>query len=272
MTLDIYADLEQGTDEWLQARCGLLTASTIGTLITPKPAPAVWFECPECGADSGEPCVSRVRKTPTPIKTVHPARTEAAAAQPPVLTVAETDTARNLTYSIAAERITQWVEPTHRTEAMWRGVMEEPLARDFYHEHVAPVTEVGFMVRDFGHYRIGYSPDGLVGDDGLIEIKSRAQKKQVSTVVTDEVPPENMAQLQAALLVTGREWVDYISYSGGMAFWRKRVKPDERWFAALNAAAAAFETDAAWIVATYTAATDGLPLTERTNYFEDIVI
>jgi hypothetical protein len=77
------------------------------------------------------------------------------------------------------------------------------------------------------------------------------------------VPPENMAQLQAGLLVSGREWIDYISYCGGMPLWVKRVLPDERWFDAITAAVITFEEAAAEMVAAYETATAGMPTTER---------
>lgn len=270
-TLTTYPELEQGTDEWMAARCGLLTASTIGALLTVSSPPATAYDCTECAAGEGEPCVSL--RNGAPIKTIHGQRTALAAASGEVVVdVATTDTARSLTVALAAERITQYVEPTVRSLAMQRGVLDEPLARDAYSKHISPVTELGFMVRDFGGYRIGYSPDGLVGDDGLIEIKSRAQKKQVDTVISGAVPPENYAQLQCGLLVSGRDWIDYVSYSGGMELWPFRVHPDPLWHNAIQQAAKKFEADAEHIVTTYRAAVDGLPLTERTNYFEDIVI
>ena len=85
------------------------------------------------------------------------------------------------------------------------------------------------MVRDDWGFKIGYSPDGLVGKDGLIEIKSRRPKKHLQTIIAGTVPAENMAQIQAGLLVSGRDWCDYISYCGGMRPWIKRVEPDTRW-------------------------------------------
>ena len=140
---------------------------------------------------------------------------------------------------------------------------DEPRARDLYSEHFAPVVETGFMVRDNGNWKLGYSPDGLVGDDGLIEVKSRRPKKHLRTILEGNVPAENMAQLQAGLLVSGRAWIDYVSYCGGMPMWVKRVEPDERWQDAIVAAVIAFEETAAEMVAAYETATAGMPKTER---------
>ena len=157
------------------------------------------------------------------------------------------------------------------TSDMWRGVESEPFAREEYAEHFAPVEQVGFMVRDDWGYQIGYSPDGLVGDDGLIEIKSRRQKKHLQTILADEVPAENMAQLQAGLLVSGRAWCDYVSYCGGMPLWRKRVEPDPKWHAAIVEAVAHFELNVAVITEKYTAAVQGLPQTTRRDELEIVL-
>jgi hypothetical protein len=179
------------------------------------------------------------------------------------LAVADNDTSRGLTALLAAERITGYTDPNYVNDDMLRGIDDEPRAVDAYSEHFAPVTRVGFMVRSWGRCQLGFSPDGLVGDDGLIEVKSRRSKKQLLTVVSGEVPAENMAQCQAGLFVSGRQWLDYVSYSGGMHLWTVRVNPDPRWFDAIVAAVEAFEETAAEMVAAYHAAVEGLPLTER---------
>lgn len=225
MTLEIFKELQQGEPEWLAARCGIVTASVIGQLITPS-----------------------------------------------TLKVANNDTSRGLTATLVAERITGHVEPVQVSGPMLRGQLDEPYARDAYAEHHAPVDVIGFMVRDFGKYRIGYSPDGLVGDDGLIEIKSRAQKKHLQTILADEVPLENMAQIQTGLLVSGRDWCDYVSFCSGMPLWTKRVEPNEKWFDAITDAALTFEANAAEMIATYADATKDLPPTERLDHFPEMEI
>jgi hypothetical protein len=181
----------------------------------------------------------------------------------PTVRVASNDYSRALTAQLVAERITGYTDPVYVSDDMLRGHEDEPRARDLYSEHYAPARESGFMVRDDWGFRIGYSPDGLVGDDGLIEVKSRRQKKHLQTILSDQVPAENMAQLQCGLLVSGREWIDYISYCGGMPLYVKRVEPSERWFEAIVAAVSTFEDTAAEWVAAYQSATEGLPTTER---------
>ena len=187
---------------------------------------------------------------------------------------ASNDNSRALTLSLVAERITGYTDPTYQSFDMMRGVMDEPIARDLYSKTYAPVTETGFMIweDDETGLRIGYSPDGLVGDDGLIEVKSRRQKTQLSTVLSGQVPIENMAQLQCGLLVSGRKWIDYCSYSGGMPFWTKRVYADMQWLEAIVAAVEDFESTAADMVNRYVESTIGLPMTERIEHFADIEV
>ena len=265
MTLQILPNLIQGSDEWLEQRRGLVTASVVGQLITTRKLGAVDFDCPACGAGALDPCQSKT-KPGAVIKTLHPERAAAAKSESRlVIEAASNDTSRGLTLSLVAERITGWTEPTYINDDMQRGVDDEPIARDKYAEHYAPVEQVGLMVRDFGGFRLGYSPDGLVGDDGLIEIKSRRQKGQLATVLAGHPPIENMAQLQAGLLVSGRKWLDYISWSGGMPMWVKRVYPDRKWFDAITAAVRAFEDNAAEMMRIYAESVVGLHETERTT-------
>jgi len=189
---------------------------------------------------------------------------------PKTIKPAANDTSRALTTLLAAERITGWTESAYVSAAMMRGTMDEPIARDLYSRTYAPVAEVGFMVRDDLGWSLGYSPDGLVGDDGLIEVKSREPKAQLATILADEVPLANMAQIQAGLIVSGRMWCDYVSYCGGMPMYVKRVTFDQRWHEAIIDALAAFEENVAVMIATYTAAVAGLPTTERIEHFPEI--
>ena len=269
MTLRTYPELEQGSDEWLQARCGILTASVIGSLVSSRQPTALETDCPECGAEASGPCIGR--RSPEPIKTLHPARAAAARELDRVITADVTsETALGLIMTLAAERITGHVEPIQTSRAMERGTLDEPYARDAYSTHHTRVTELGFMVREFDGFKIGYSPDGLVSGDGLIEIKSRTQKIQLKTVLADEVPGENIAQLQTGLLVSGRDWIDYVSYSGGMKLWTKRIHPDPVWQTTLLAAANHVETIIANMISDYLTATAGMPDTERIDHFPDL--
>lgn len=216
MTLTIHDNIDQGTDEWHDIRRGIVTASAVGKLYTPK--------------------------------TLQPATNPYSVA---------------LTMQLAAERITGWTEPTYINFDMQRGIDDEPVARNLYAEHYAPVVETGFMVRDDWGFQLGYSPDGVVGDDGLIEIKSRRSKTQLETILADEVPEANMAQLQCGLLVSEREWIDYVSYCAGMPLYVKRVYPQPKHFDAILNAVEAFENKVREIVATYRDNITNLHPTER---------
>lgn len=272
MTLHIFPDVEQRSEEWFAQRRGIVTASIVGNLITTRKLSAVDYDCPKCAAVAGDQCWN-VKRTDT-IKTLHTERAAVAksANSPTVFEVASNDTSRSVTELLVAERITGWTEEGFITDAMFRGINDEPVARDYYRKHYSPVDEVGFMVRDDWGFSIGYSPDGLVGDDGLIEIKSRAPKTQVSTVLAGHPPLDVMPQLQCGLLVSGRKWIDYVSFAGGMHLWSHRVYPDRRWFDAIITAVRAFEANAAEMQRLYEEAVEGLPLTERTTFEQEIRI
>jgi len=197
MTIKYYTDLIQGSDEWLQARCGLLTASEMKLIITPT------------------------------------------------LKIASNDKERSHLYELLAQRITNYVEPHYISDDMLRGQVDEIEARNVYAKNIAPVSEMGFITNDKWGFTIGYSPDGLIGNDGLIECKSRRQKYQVETLLENvesrTVPVDYLMQIQTALIVSEREWVDFISYSGGLPMVVIRAYPDKKIQDAIIEAATQFE-------------------------------
>ena len=188
-----YNDIEQGGEEWLALRRGILTASEMRLILTPT------------------------------------------------MRTASNDKERAHMFEILGQRITGYTEPHYISDDMLRGHEDEVAARIRYAEHFAPVTECGFVTNDDHGVVIGYSPDGLVGDDGLIECKSRRQKYQIETILADEVPAEYLLQCQTGLLVTGRKWLDFISYCGGLPMFVKRVWPCQEIHRAILDAALAFE-------------------------------
>jgi predicted phage-related endonuclease len=225
-TVRYHENLIQGSDEWLQARCGLLTASEMKLIITPT------------------------------------------------LKVANNDKTRAHAYELAFQRITQFVEPQYVSDAMLRGQEDEIYARRAYHDEYAPVVETGFVTNDRFGFTIGYSPDGLVGDDGLVECKSRCGKYHVQTIAEDAVPDDFTIQLQTALLVSERKWIDFISYCGGLPVYVKRVEPDPDVQEAIIAAATAFEARVAEVVQQYHSTLAAMPKlipTER-RFEQDIII
>lgn len=203
MTVKIHEAFDQGSEEWLQARCGVLTASEMKLIVTPTLKPA------------------------------------------------SNDKERAHLYELVAQRITGFVEPRYISDDMLRGREDEVTARALYSQHYAPAREVGFITNDEWGFTLGYSPDGLVDDDGLIEGKSRRQKFQIETIVNGVVPVDFTIQCQTGLLVSKRKWLDFISYSGGLPMVTLRMWPDPEMQAAIIAAARAFETKAAQMVADY---------------------
>lgn len=221
MTITIHNDLVQGSDEWLRARCGLITASEVKLLLTPT------------------------------------------------LKRADNDKSRAHLWELAAQRISNHVEPVYVTDDMLRGHEEEFYARQLYAEKIAPVEEVGFVTNDGFGFTLGCSPDGIVGSDGLIEIKSRRQKYQVQTIVEhwrDGTPPSDyLLQVQTAMLITDRAWCDLISYSGGLPMIPMRIERDHKIGAAILEACESAEAKISEIIEDFFAAVEARKLhpTER---------
>ena len=193
MTITYHAELIQGTDEWLRARMGILTASEMKLIVTPGK-----------------------------------------------LQYASNDKSRAHLYELAAQRISNYVEPHYVGDDMLRGQFDEIEARKVYSENYGKAENCGFITSDKWGFVIGYSPDALVGDDGLVECKSRRQKYQIETIASGEVPAEYLIQCQTGLLVSEREWLDFISYSGGLPMFVKRVFADAVVQGAIISAAGAF--------------------------------
>jgi predicted phage-related endonuclease len=217
-------DIQQGTDEWLALRRGVITASTIGKLLTP----------------TGK--------------------------------AAKNDSARTQLLQLLAERITGESEASYYNDDMARGHLLEPLARDLYSESFDPVVECGFITMDFDGTTIGYSPDGLVGDDGLIEIKAPRPKGHLRSLLSGEVPTEYLPQLMTGLAVTGRRWIDYISYAPGLPLFVQRCERDEELIEPLIMVAQAAEAQLADMLQRYELAAAQFPATEPIRPEQEIVI
>lgn len=228
MTLTTYRDLEQGTDEWLQLRNGIITASEMNLILTPTLKPA------------------------------------------------NNDKTRQHVWEIAAQRINNYTEPSYIGDAMLRGHADEIVARDLYSEYIEPVQEIGFYIRDIDGVKVGYSPDGALAlSNGGIEIKSRVQKYQLETIATNEVPLEHRLQLQTGLFVTGWDYIDYVSFSGGMPMWVISVEPDPKYQGAILGAVLAFEEKVNEAIATYKDRLKNAHVfidTERQNHDMEMII
>ena len=134
----------------------------------------------------------------------------------------------------------------YTSRAMQYGVDTEPEARAYYElESGVKVQQVGFIFDDSG--RFGCSPDGLVGDDGGLELKCPMAKTHVAYLLAGELPTEYRCQVHSSLLVTGRKWWDFMSYCIGFSPFIIRVVPDA-FTAAMATALAEFLDmyDACW--------------------------
>lgn len=184
-------DLEQGSEAWLAARLGIITASEVGSLLVNGKGERGF------GADA----ISYMDQ-------------------------------------LIGERITgvsaDAFGGNRHTE---RGHLMEPVARKLYADtEECQVDQVGIIL----NHGIGYSPDGLVGSDGLVEIKTKLPKIQVGVILAGEIPKEHIAQCQAGLWVSEREWIDFISYWPGMPLFVKRAYRDDELIAKIQARVLSF--------------------------------
>ncbi len=113
-----------------------------------------------------------------------------------------------------------------QSRAMQNGVECEPEARSFYAlDTGADVQKVGFILDDNGAF--GCSPDSLVGEDGVLEIKCPMPKTHVEYWLAGGLPSDYLPQCHGELIVTGRKWLDFMSYCPGMPPFVVRIEPNE---------------------------------------------
>lgn len=118
----------------------------------------------------------------------------------------------NYMAQLIAERLTGQVVETYTNAAMTRGLEVEPDARAAYVFHTdSDVTEVGFVE----HPTIpmtGASPDGLIGADGLVEIKCPNTATHLDTLLGEPIPTKYITQMMWQMACTGRKWCDFVSF------------------------------------------------------------
>jgi putative phage-type endonuclease len=188
-------DVVQGTTEWLQARCGLVTASRVADVV---------------------------------------ARTKSGYS------------ASRATYmgELIAERLTGVPAQGFTNAAMAWGTATEPQAREAYRTQTFDdVVEVGFVL----HPRIamsGASPDGLVGADGLLELKCPQTATHIDTLLGGKVPAKYETQMLWQMACTGRQWCDFCSFDPRlpepMRLFVKRLERDDKRIAELEEMVAEF--------------------------------
>lgn len=147
---------------------------------------------------------------------------------PAKLQPARNEHAKSHIYELLAQRVTSYVEPSYISDDMLRGKDDEVDAIRYYQDHgFGYVKLMGFITNDKWGFTLGYSPDALVGNDGVIEVKGRRQKYQAETIIKGEMPNDYLIQVQTGLLVSERKWCDFISFCGGMHMAVIRVHADE---------------------------------------------
>lgn len=216
MTLTIYnaEDIPQGSDEWLEARAGILTASTVGKLLT----------------STGK--------------------------------VANNDTSRALTETLALERLTGRVRYLPPTFDMRRGTALEDDARNIYAERYGVGTEVGFGRIDEDGYSFGASPDYLLAEQGGgAEFKCPKPSTHFRTILEGNVPRHYLPQIHSNMLVFDASWWDFMSHDPGQPPFVKRVHRSAEWDKLIAGAVRLAEENIAALVGAYLHNTRNTPTT-----------
>lgn len=164
----------------------------------------------------------------------------------------------NYAAQLVAERLTGNVEPTFSNAAMQWGTEKEPEAREAYEYRTGVfVDQVGMI----DHPKIamtGASPDGLVGDDGLVEIKCPNTATHIETLLSGKVPAKYVTQMAWQMACTGRAWCDFVSFDPRMPehmrLFVQRVDRDDALIATLETEVSAFLTEVSETVAALTRA------------------
>lgn len=133
---------------------------------------------------------------------------------------------------VVFERVTGTTPESYSNEYMNRGTELEPSAREAYQlETFNYVKEVGFIELD---QWVGCSPDGLVGDNGLIEIKVPKWSTLMSYMFGDTIPKGYTIQMQGQMFVSGRQWCDFYAWHPNLKPFLKRVERDEKMIAEIS--------------------------------------
>ena len=145
----------------------------------------------------------------------------------------------NYMTQLVLERITQTKSEGFTSAAMEWGTDQEPFARAAYEAaQGVMVEEVGFVPHPTIEWA-GASPDGLVGDDGCVEIKCPNTATMIETLLSQKVPGKYITQMQFQMACTGRKWCDYVSFDPRMPakaqMFVKRVDRDDEYIAEIEA-------------------------------------
>jgi len=130
---------------------------------------------------------------------------------------------KNAIADVVYERITGNRIESYTNEWMQRGHDLEPQARLYYELNYSDVDGGGFFCDEW----VGASPDGLVGKDGLVEIKCPKHTTHIQYLMKSKLPSAYKWQIQGQLYVTDRKWCDFVSYHPKLPAFYIRVERDE---------------------------------------------
>jgi hypothetical protein len=151
-------------------------------------------------------------------------------------------------YRLAGEILAGEPEEGLQRAEFDRGHTMEPDAADWYAlTHDVELQMCGFY-KSTECGGMGCSPDRLVGEDGLLEIKTNKPSVLIDLLQKDQFPPEYKAQCQGELLVTGRDWIDIICFWPRMPKLIKRAYPDRAYQATLRSEITRFNEDLSSLV------------------------
>lgn len=150
----------------------------------------------------------------------------------------ESASRKNLRTELVVERLTGKKTEGFTSAAMDRGVELEPIARAAYEVKTGKlVDQVAFVDHPTIEW-FGCSPDGLVGDDGLVEIKCPNTATHLEYMEADKPPSKYIPQMQAQMACTGRQWCDFVSFDDrlpdGLQLFIVRVFRDDKYILAME--------------------------------------
>lgn len=144
----------------------------------------------------------------------------------------------NYMAQLVCERMTGTVAESYTNSAMQHGIDNEPLARAAYESIKDVLVDEVAMITHPTIEMAGASPDGLVEDDGLVEIKAPQTNTHIDTLLSQTVPGKYITQMQWQMACTGRKWCDFVSFDPRMPedlrLFIKRVDRDDKLIAELE--------------------------------------
>lgn len=149
--------------------------------------------------------------------------------------------------TLAGEILTGECVESYTNANMERGKAMEAEARDLYaFKTDADIKRIGFVKNAI--WNAGASPDGFIGDDGALEIKTKLPHLQLECLMDGVLPSEHIAQCQGIIAITDRQWIDFVSYWPKLPLFVIRVQRDEDYINYMLTAITNFNVELAQLV------------------------